>query len=564
MNKELTSQINIICRRLFKIEIDMELSRPDEKFGDFSTNVAMKLAGKLNKNPREIAVSITVELNKKNYQAEVAGPGFVNIRFSDESIFMAAHEATNLDKPLKRQEIVAEYSDPNPFKVLHAGHLYTSFVGDAIANILEVAGANIHRVNYGGDVGLHVAKTMWGILNRAGSGELNESLALRDINNLSSNSLPERAAVMGSRYVEANEAYETNETAKTQIVNINSRVYELHKNQDKTSNFAKIYWTCRDWSYEYFKEFYKSIGVKDFEKFYPESQTVELGIKIINEQTKKGIYEKSDGAIVFKAEKYGLHTRVFLNSNGLPTYEAKEVGLIMTKWQKYKFDKSIIITGNDIVEYMKVVQKSIEQFEPELTKRSVHLTHGQVKLQGGKKMSSRKGNVLYANDVIQAARVTSAAKGNKDEDVIIGSVRYSLLKNRIGGDIIYDPEESVAQEGNSGPYLQYALVRARAILLKTNDLDNNMNVNQLDEYERSLARKLSMYPEAFEMALSDYSPHHICTYLYELAQIFNRFYENSRVAGDPREELRANLLKSYEKVLSHGLKLLGMPTPEKM
>ncbi|MBW3568793.1 arginine--tRNA ligase [Candidatus Parcubacteria bacterium] len=567
MNKGLASQINLICRQLFEVEAEVVLSRPDEQFGDFSCNVAMQLAGKLSKNPREIAESIAAELNKKDVSAEIAGPGFINIRLSDQAVFEAAQEATKLDQPLKKQAVVAEYSDPNPFKVLHAGHLYTSFIGDAISNILETAGAKVHRVNYGGDVGLHVAKTMWGILNHAGSGQLNEQQAVRNINSISGNTLAERAAIMAIRYIEGNRAYEENPEAKADIAKINARVYELHDKNDRDSDFAQVYWTCRDWSYDYFKEFYKEIGVKEFEKFYPESQTVSLGVSTVKAQTKKGVYEESNGAIVFKGEKYGLHTRVFINSQGLPTYETKEVGLIMTKWNEYSFDKSVIITGNDIVEYMKVVQKSIEQFAPELVKKSVHLTHGQVKLEGGKKMSSRKGNVLYANDVIEAAQKASEANGRGDKDIVIGSVRYSFLKNRVGGDIIYDPKESVAQEGNSGPYLQYALVRAKSILHKlkaTNSKSQIPDSKSLDKFERSLARQLSLYPEAFDAALKDYSPHHICSYLYELAQIFNRFYENSRVAGDPRESLRTNLVQSYERVLSRGLDLLGMPTPEKM
>src|SRR5690606_20622452 len=147
------------------------------------------------------------------------------------------------------------------------------------------------------------------------------------------------------------------------------------------SDLAKIYWQTRSWSYDYFNQFYERISVS-FEKYYPESETVELGLKTVQENTGK-VYEKSDGAIVFKGEPYGLHTRVFINKEGLPTYEAKDVGLIMLKYKDYKFDKSIVMTGNEQAEYMKVVLKSIEQYEPELVKATSHITHGLVKLAGG-------------------------------------------------------------------------------------------------------------------------------------------------------------------------------------
>jgi arginyl-tRNA synthetase len=275
------------------------------------------------------------------------------------------------------------------------------------------------------------------------------------------------------------------------------------------------------------------------------------------------VYEESDGAIVFNGEKYGLHTRVFINSHGLPTYEAKDVGLIMQKWQDYHFDQSLVITGNDIVEYMKVVLKSIEQFEPELAKRSRHLPHGNVKLAGGVKMSSRKGNVLLALDVLEAARAANRELiGQDNEQTVLGAVKYAFLKQRIGGDIVYDPKESVSLEGNSGPYLQYAHARARSILKKS-DAEHAVPEN-LEPGERSLVRKISEYAEVVDAAVSELMPHHICTYLYELAQVFNRFYEHNRVIGSEREPARLRLVKQYADTLQHGLELLGIQAPERM
>ena len=160
----------------------------------------------------------------------------------------------------------------------------------------------------------------------------------------------------------------------------------------------------------------------------------------------------------------------------------------------------------------------------------------------------------------------SAYEGDKNnaDDAVLGAVRYSFLKIRIGSDIVYDPKESVNLEGNSGPYLQYALVRARSILRKAESVKSLESSENLDEHERRLAFKLSEFSDAFDLALSDYSPHHICNYLYELAVVFNRFYENSRVLDGDRVELRVALVRSYEQVLSKGLSILGMPQPEQM
>ena len=238
--------------------------------------------------------------------------------------------------------------------------------------------------------------------------------------------------------------------------------------------------------------------------------------------------------------------------------------MALKKWQDYQFDKSVIITGNDIVEYMKVVMKSLEAFLPEATARTTHITHGMVKLAGGVKMSSRKGNFLRAVDVLEAAEQANSAanEGATDPQVSLGAVKYSFLKQRIGGDTIFDPEESVSLQGNSGPYLQYAHARATSILAKSQV--ESQDIPELQPAERSLVRKLSEYSEVITQGTEDLAPHHICTYLYELAQSFNRFYEGNRVIGHEREAIRIQLVSLYTSTLKSGLNLLGIQTPEKM
>lgn len=543
---------------LFSLDVAPEFTRPDEQFGDYATNIALQLAGRLQRSPRDVAAELVeavhTELGDQVKELTIAGPGFINITLGDAEVLKAAQAAPRT-KPdtFTGKVVITEYSDPNPFKVLHAGHFYTSVVGDAITNLIRVAGGDVHTVNFGGDVGLHVGKTMWAIVKDLG-GEHPEKL--KEI------AEDQHAEWMAKNYVIGTNAYEEDEQAKAEIIEMNKRVYQLFADDDHDSPFAQIYWTCRQWSYDYFAAFYARIGTH-FEKYYPESSVAPLGLATVKEQYEKGVYKDSDGAIVFEGEPYGLHTRVFINSHGLPTYEAKDVGLIMAKWRDYHFDKSVIITGNDIVEYMKVVLKSIEQFEPDLAKHTTHITHGNVKLAGGVKMSSRKGNFLRAVDVLDiAADANKQATGRDDEQAVLGAIKYSFLKQRIGADIIYVPEESVSLEGNSGPYLQYAHARARSILAKADQ--GTATITGLEAGERSLVRKIGEYPEVVERAVTELMPHHICTYLYELAQSFNRFYEHNRVIGDERQAIRLQLVGLYADVLHDGLGLLGIAAPERM
>ena len=551
--KELQETLKQAIKDLFDVDVEPELTCPEEQFGDYSTNVAMQLGAKLDKPVRDIAEALADKIQAAEAVAktEVAVPGFINFFLSDKTLLegMELQPAKSYDG----QTVVVEYSDPNPFKVLHVGHLYTGVVGDAVANLYELAGAKVARVNFGGDVGLHVAKTLWAVLQKLG-GESPDKLQQIEPG--------KRSEWLTECYVEGNSGYEESTDAKTQIIQLNKRIYQIVDQQDKNSALAQIYWTTRQWSYDYFAGFYKKVGSR-FDRFYPESETVEAGLKVVRENIGK-VFEESEGAVVFKGKVHNMHTRVFINSEGLPTYETKDVGLIFKKWQDYHFDRSIIITGNDIYEYMQVVLKAIEQIAPELAQKTTHITHGLVKPAGGIKMSSRLGNIIKAEDVLAAANKANK-EANKQEnfDVALGAVKYAFLKNRIGADIVFDPVESVSIQGNSGPYLQYAYVRARSILQKAADTDQQFD-EKLEADERSLARKIGEFSEVVEQATNELLPSHICTYLYELAQNFNRFYEKNRILGDERQALRLKLVKAYAKVLQNGLQLLNITVPEKM
>lgn len=553
MQRVVTDCLKETIRTTYGLDVEPVLTRPEAQFGDLATNIALQLAKQVGKKPQDVAKHLSDAVRELDdvLEVSVAGPGFLNITLTDAAL---AHAwSLESEQHYRHQTVVVEYSDPNPFKVLHAGHLYTSVMGEAIASLVETAGGDVHRVNFGGDVGLHVGKSMWAILKALG-GEYPDKLA----------EIPaeQRAQWMAERYVEGSNAYEDDAEAKQAIVDYNKRVYRLHADGDKTSEFARVYWTCREWSYAYFDAFYERIG-SHFEKYYPESAVADRGLKEVRAQIGE-VFDESDGAVVFAGEAFGLHTRVFINREGLPTYEAKDVGLIFHKYDDYRFDRSIVITANEQEQYMAVVLKALEQFAPELAKSSTHLTHGIVKLAGGVKMSSRKGNFLRAVDVLDVAEQANAElNGTPDERVSLGAVKYAFLRQRMGGDIIYDPKESVSLQGNSGPYLQYAHARACSIISKS-DVAPQLGDDTLDKSERLLARKLSEYAEVVSDATLNLTPHTICTYLFDLAQTFNRFYESSRIIDDPREALRLALAIRYRDTLAHGLNLLGMAAPDKL
>lgn len=553
MKQAVEQAIAAVVKELFGQDVAVVVTRPDEQFGDFATNVALQLAKPLGKNPRDIAQAIADALPRDVVgKAEVAGPGFINVTLSDGALLAGLRADITHLSPYQR--VLLEYSCPNAFKELHTGHLYQTIVGDAIGRILEATGAQVFRANFGGDVGLHVAKCLYGILQRE-DGAHPERLPEVPV--------AQRPAWISQAYVLGAKAYEEDESAKRQIADINTQIYSFHSTNDHDSPLAQLYWQCRDWSYDYFREFYEKIRVEPFDKYYPESSTAEPGLAVVRQHTGT-VFTESEGAVVFAGETAGLHTRVFITSKGLPTYETKDLGVITTEATDFSYDKRVIITGNDQSEYMKVVFAALAEIDAELAAKQTHFTNGTVRFGSGQKMSSRLGNVTRAIDVIDTISGVVAADNptGDSETTTLAAIKYSFLKHRLGGDIAFDITESVSLEGNSGPYLQYAYARARSILAKAGSPGTEMA--DLQAAERSLVRKLTEYPEVVALAATELLPHHIATYLYELAQAFNRFYEHNRVIGDAREATRLTLVASYADTLQAGLALLGIAAPDSM
>ncbi len=545
-------------RDLYSQDVEVTLDRPEAQFGDAATNTAMQLARVVGKNPREIAEALAEKLREHGQFTEVtvAGPGFINLRLSDAALYELAAAAPQ--RVLDGKTYVQEYSCPNAFKELHTGHLYQTMYGDGLARLLEAAGATVHRTSFGGDVGLHVAKCLYGMQTTLGEN------AYEQLDTVPAEAFA-RARWISEQYVKGAAAYEDDEAAKEQIVALNKAVYALHTDNDHESPLAKLYWMTRQWSFDYFEAFYDLIRV-DHMKYYPESQTAPVGMNVVAEQLEKGVLKRSEGAVVYEGdESKHLHTRVFVTSQGLPTYETKDIGVIWLEKADYDFSQRILITGNDQKEYMRVVFAAAEEFRPELAGTMTHLTNGTVKFADGQKMSSRLGNVTRAVEAIDAVRekVAELVQDESQRDAVtLGAIKYAFAKYKFGGDIAFDIDETVSLAGNSGPYLQYAHARACSILAKVTA--EPVVAAEYDADERVLLRKLGEYNEVIERAATEYALHGICHYLYELAQEFNRFYERARIVGDAREGERARLTSMYRDTLAEGLALLGIAAPERL
>lgn len=547
---------------LYGIELAPVITRPEPQFGDASTNVALQLAGRMGRNPREVAEEIAANLRETGQfsTVDVAGPGFINVRYSDASLLAQAQSEP--ERIYEGVSYVTEYSCPNAFKELHTGHLYQTILGDVIARLIERAGATVHRTSFGGDVGLHVAKCMWGMVATL-EGEHPERLQEID------NTPFARAQWISQCYVKGAGAYEEDESVKGTIDNLNERIYGFHDANDHESPLAQIYWTTRQWSYDYFDAFYDMIKV-DHMRYYPESSTAPVGMGVVHEQLEKGNLRESEGAVVFVGdESKHLHTRVFVTSRGLPTYETKDIGVIWKEREDYQFAKRVIITGNDQKEYMRVVFAAAETFDPSLVGTMTHLANGTVRFGDGVKMSSRLGNVSRAIDVLDVVREKVREMVQDEatiEDVTLGAVKYVFAKYKLGGDIAFDIEETVSLAGNSGPYIQYAHARACSILEKAGHAHIHIIEDDIpfDDAERALVHKMGENSEVVERAARELMPHHICNYLYELAQEFNRFYEKARIIGDERQAIRLGIITLYRDILAANLTILGIVAPEQL
>lgn len=546
------------------------LEHPDEiSHGDFSTNIAMAYAKTLKQNPRALAEKIVEEFKKdvpdEVAMAEIAGPGFLNIRLKEEFFIkgvLEIGEKFGMNTNSKGQKIIIEHTQPNPFKEFHIGHLMNNTVGESLSRILSFSGAEIRKVTYHGDVGLHVAKTIWGFI-KSGTNEMTVD-------------------ALGKSYATGTAAYDDDENTRREIIELNKKIYT--KNDQKIN---ELYEKGRKISLNHFEELYSRLG-STFDNHFYESESGEIGKKIVLDFINKNVFEKGDGgAVVFRGENFEpkTHTRVFLNSENLPTYEAKEVGLAAMKKKYYSYNFSLTITASEQDAFFNVVEVAIANVFPDLKGKLLHISHGMLRLTTGK-MSSRTGSVISAEDFIDDLKklviekikdrnFDSAEKEKLAEEVAIAAIKYQVLRQAIGGDIIYDPEKSISFEGDSGPYLQYSCVRAGTVIAKAKEagIGSISFVSKIfgkkiatPDQASLLEKMLLRFPEVVERAREDHAPHHVTTYLTELAATFNSYYSNNQIIDkeNPLSPYRVALTVAFRNVMKNGLWLLGIKVPRRM
>lgn len=537
--------------------VDFVIEHPgDTTHGDYATNVALILAPLVKQSPRELATSLSVALaDRVEYveKVEVAGPGFINFFLAPEFF---QQELTRIHREGKEwgmndtwegRKVLVEYTDPNPFKEFHIGHLFTNTVGECFARLFEMAGAEVKRCNYQGDVGMHVAMSLWGLReNKVDPSDITP-------------------AVLGQAYAKGATAYKEGGAKEVEAIKaINKAVYE--KSDEEVNDLYDI---GRRVSLDYFEEVYALIGTS-FDYYFFESEVGEAGKKLVLEHPE--VFSESEGAVVFKGEEHGLHTRVFINSEGLPTYEAKELALPKLKEERAGvYDHSLISTSNEITEYFKVLLTVLREIYPDLAEKTEHIGHGTVRLTSGK-MSSRTGEVVRALDFI--ADIASVAskrigeEGSKEqaEQVALAAIKYVTLSGNVQQDTVFNEEKALSFEGNSGPYLQYTYARIQSVLAKAEaeELDRSIAERPKSPYE--VERLLYRFEEVVEEALTERSPHVLTQYLIEIASSFNTWYAKEKLVEhtDPLSAYKLSVAEAVASTLQNGLWALGIVAPKQM
>lgn len=590
--------------------------------GDYTTNIALLLGKEKTQNPITIANEIkkaidsqlaTVRkvsgghnISKKGQtvsvstdqtteksilqdisKIEVVAPGFINVFLTEASLSTQVIGLPKLEKSARigqkstGKKILVEYGHPNTHKAFHIGHLRNITTGECVARLLEARGNKVVRVNYQGDVGLHIGKCLYGLFHMP-----NGLMQLDSISSING-----KVDFLSNAYVAGSAAYEQGGEAKLEIERINKQIYA------KDPAIYPVYEQTRQWSLDYFATMYKRVGTK-FDHLYFESETFEPGKALVLEGLKKGIFVKDKGAVIFPGEKYGLHNRVFITTEGNPTYEAKDMGLAKLQMEDYKPSKIIHCVGSEQIGYFSVIIEALAQLIPETKEKEQHLVYGWVRLKEGK-MSSRKGQVVLGETLLDNVKseiqnilshndtkYSEREQTNISEACAIAAVKYSFLKVGTTQDIVFDMKESVNIHGDSGPYLLYTYARCQSVLRKASIQLNIEPAKKLVPEEREVARLLLYFPEVIRDAADLYAPNLLCTYLFTVSQAFNQFYAacpilvsdeevskaDRMIAEEEGKPLPSNNVSSFRillteavaTTLAQGLAILGIPTIEKM
>jgi arginyl-tRNA synthetase len=556
-------------------DVEPALDKPSApEHGDYASAVCLAAGKKLGKNPKELAELVAVALRDEvsfgNVLAsvETAGPGFLNFKVAPARLvgelaaILGAGERYGAFDDLAGKRALVEYSCPNQFKPLHVGHLMSNAIGETLSRLYERAGATVIRVTYGGDVGRHVARAVWGMEQLAGEAPDDGA------------PVPAKVRFVGRAYAHGAQADESEDPdAKARIADVNARIFAGQMTESERTWYER----GRDWSVAHFHEMFAALGSR-FDDESWESGSAGRGKEVVLANVGT-VFEESEGAIVYKGEKVGLHTRVFVTSQGLPAYEAKDIGWALIKDERHRPDAEIVVTASEQTQYFRVMLAALAEIDPAVAAKIAHVSHGMMRFADGK-FSSRKGNAPVALDLLEAARDKArevlASRGFTPEEEIaianavgVAAIKYQILKQSPGKDIVFDLDQATSLTGESGPYIQYAAIRARSVAAKAREAGivpapaAAISAADAEPVEALLARA----PEAYRRAFRERAPQHVAQLMLEVAGAWNGFYERRQIVSADSVEAAGHRLAVAEAtfaVLAGGLDALGIALPPKM
>ena len=521
--------------------------------------------------------------------------GFLNLSIADaawsqllQDIDADAHygeKAVHEGSPL----VMIEYSSPNTNKPLHLGHVRNNLLGWSLAQIMQANGNRVVKTNIVNDRGIHICKSMLAWL-KWGNGETPESSGKKGDHLIGDyyvafdkhyreevKALAEKLALSGLP------AEQAEEKAKQEAPLIKEAHEMLVKWEQNDPEVRALWEKMNSWVYAGFDETYKKMGVS-FDKIYYESQTYLKGKAKVEEGLAKGLFERhDDGSVWADLTNEGLDQKLLLRSDGTSVYMTQDIGTAEMRFQDYPIDKMIYVVGNEQNYHFQVLSILLDRLGFKWGKELVHFSYGMVELPNGK-MKSREGTVVDADDLMElmvsdARRVSDEAGKNADMTeeekqeiariVGMGALKYFILKVDARKNMLFNPEESIDFNGNTGPFIQYTHARIRSILRKAanTSMPSLSSTPSLADKEVELIQKMSEYGAAVEQAGKDYSPSGIANYCYELTKVFNQFYHDYSILNEPdadKKAFRLVLARNVAKILKNGMNLLGIEVPERM
>jgi arginyl-tRNA synthetase len=578
----------------------VQLQKTKKEFEGNLTLVVFPFLKISRKKPDETAREIG-EYIKQNCEAIAdfnAVGGFLNLVI-DKKAWLALLNEMNLnekfgEKPVTEASplVMIEYSSPNTNKPLHLGHVRNNLLGWSLAQIMEANGNRVVKTNIVNDRGIHICKSMLAWL-KFGNGETPETSGKKgdhligDYYVAFDKHYRAEVAELKAKYVaEGMDEEQAEKKAKEDSPLIKEAHEMLVKWEQNDPEVRALWKKMNDWVYAGFDETYKALGV-GFDKIYYESNTYLVGKKKVEEGLAKGLFfRKDDNSVWADLTDEGLDQKLLLRSDGTSVYMTQDIGTAEMRFNDFPIDKMIYVVGNEQNYHFQVLSILLDRLGFKWGKELVHFSYGMVELPNGK-MKSREGTVVDADDLIAAmvadAKQTSEELGKfkdmSEEErneiariVGLGALKYFILKVDARKNMLFNPEESIDFNGNTGPFIQYTYARIRSILRKAQAEGINIpatlaDTMPLNEKEIELIQKLNEFGAAVEQAGKDYSPSGIANYCYELTKAFNQFYHDYSILGADTEEekvVRLVLAQNVGKTLKNGMALLGIEVPERM